>query len=97
MAFRFTTNDGGGKFTEVTKAAWNLAVSVSPLRLLLSPDVDHDGDLDILITGLADLSKPLKTGAQLTSRMISQGAPKLLLRNDGNGKFTGRDGYGEVE
>ena len=55
-------------------------------------DVDHDGDLDLFITGLADLSQPPKGGTLGESSAIFPddfaGAPNLLLRNDGNGKFT---------
>ena len=36
-------------------------------------DYDHDGDLDLLLTG-----SPLKPG----------GAPNVLWRNNGNGTFT---------
>ena len=39
-------------------------------------DVDHDGDLDIFIAGYTSQTKP------------PDGAPNLLLRNNGDGKFT---------
>jgi hypothetical protein len=50
--------------------------------------VDHDGDLDIFITGLADFSKAPKGESSVVFPDDFAGAPNLLLRNDGNGKFT---------
>jgi hypothetical protein len=49
-------------------------------------DVDHDGDLDLFIAGLADLSKAAQGEARFPDNFAS--APNMLLRNDGNGKFT---------
>jgi tetratricopeptide (TPR) repeat protein len=78
-------NDGNGKFTDVTNAA-----GIPPYPYLSAAvafvDTDHDGDLDIFIAGLADLSKPTKSGASFPADFA--GAPNMLLRNDGNGKFT---------
>jgi lipoprotein NlpI len=78
-------NDGGGRFSEVTKAA-----GIPPYPFLSAAtafvDVDHDGDLDILIAGLADTSKATKGEGHYLEDFA--GAPNLLLRNDGNGKFT---------
>jgi tetratricopeptide (TPR) repeat protein len=78
-------NDGGGKFSDVTGA------SALPAYTHLSSstaflDADHDGDLDIFIAGLADLSKAPKGEAVFPEDFA--GAPNMLLRNDGNGKFT---------
>ena len=79
-------NDGAGKFSDVTSAA-----GIPPYPYLASTaalvDVDHDGDLDIFVAGLADLSKTNKPGPILFPDSFA-GAPNLLLRNDGNGKFT---------
>lgn len=50
-------------------------------------DVDHDGDLDVFIAGLADLSKTPKVDEPVFPNDFA-GAPNMLLRNDGNGKFT---------
>ena len=80
-------NDGGGKFSDVTSAAAIPAYPYLPSSVAFV-DVDHDGDLDIFITGLADLSKAPKAGASAVFPDDFAGAPNLLLRNDGNGKFT---------
>jgi len=80
-------NDGAGKFSDVTGAA-----GIPPYPFLPSSvafvDVDHDGDLDIFITGVADLSQAAKDGTSAVFPEDFAGAPNLLLRNDGNGKFT---------
>jgi Tfp pilus assembly protein PilF len=80
-------NDGGGKFSDVTIAAGIPAYPYLPSAVAFA-DVDHDGDLDIFITGLADLSSAPKAGASVIFPDDFAGAPNLLLRNDGNGKFT---------
>jgi len=80
-------NDGGGKFSDVTSAAAIPAYPYLPSSVAFV-DVDHDGDLDIFVTGLADLSKAPKAAASVVFPDDFAGAPNLLLRNDGNGKFT---------
>jgi lipoprotein NlpI len=83
-------NDGGGKFSDVT------AQAEIPLYPYLSQavalaDVDHDGDLDIFIAGFADLTKLNSTDKANKALGIPEdfaNAPNLLLRNNGNGKFT---------
>ncbi|HJZ68137.1 MAG TPA: FG-GAP-like repeat-containing protein, partial [Blastocatellia bacterium] len=82
-------NDGNGKFSDVSSAA---GVPAYPYLALSAAfvDIDHDGDLDIFIAGFVDLSK---TPAGDSSRTLVfpddfATAPNLLLRNDGNGKFT---------
>ncbi|HWN08644.1 MAG TPA: FG-GAP-like repeat-containing protein [Pyrinomonadaceae bacterium] len=83
-------NDGAGKFSDVTGAAAIPAYPFLPSSVAFV-DTDHDGDLDIFITGLADLSQAPKGGASPASAIFPvdfAGAPSLLLRNDGNGKFT---------
>ena len=82
-------NDGGGKFSDATVAAGITAypfLSVSAAFV----DVDHDGDLDIFIAGLVDLAKTAGSSstAQLVFPTDFAGAPNLLLRNNGNGKFS---------
>ncbi|HEX8175752.1 MAG TPA: FG-GAP-like repeat-containing protein [Pyrinomonadaceae bacterium] len=78
-------NDGGGRFSDVTSA------SALPAYPYLSSsvaflDADHDGDLDVFIAGLADLSKAPRGEAVFPEDFA--GAACMLLRNDGNGKFT---------
>ena len=80
-------NDGGGKFSDVTGAAGIPAYPFLPSSVAFV-DLDHDGDLDLFITGLADLSQAPKGGASAVFPDDFSGAPNLLLRNDGNGKFT---------
>jgi Tfp pilus assembly protein PilF len=68
MLFR---NLGKGKFEDVTAAA-GLAPRNRPTGITFV-DYDHDGDLDLLLTGAS-----LKPG----------GAPNVLWRNNGNKTFT---------
>ena len=53
-------------------------------------DVDHDGDLDLVIAGLADLDATVPRAAEraLTFPGEFAPAPIRLLRNNGNGTFT---------
>jgi Tfp pilus assembly protein PilF len=82
-------NDGGGKFSDVTSAA---GIPSYPYLSISAAfvDADHDGDLDIFIAGYADLSKPLSTDRTKPPLIPEDfaGAPNMLLRNDGAGKFT---------
>jgi Flp pilus assembly protein TadD len=82
-------NDGKGKFSDVTVAS---GIPVYPFLTcsVAFVDVDHDGDLDIFIAGLADLSKPPPGGEVKVVVFPSSlaGAPNMLLRNNGNGRFT---------
>ncbi|HEV2827944.1 MAG TPA: FG-GAP-like repeat-containing protein [Pyrinomonadaceae bacterium] len=80
-------NDGSGKFSDVTSAAAIPAYPYLPSSVAFV-DVDHDGDLDIFVGGLADISQTPKAGATAVFPTDFAGAPNLLLRNDGNGKFT---------
>ncbi|MGI9064944.1 MAG: FG-GAP-like repeat-containing protein [Pyrinomonadaceae bacterium] len=80
-------NDGGGKFSDVTAASGIAAYPYLPSSAAFV-DVDHDGDLDVFVAGLADLSKPLKGGEPAVFPDDFAGAPNTLLRNDGTGKFT---------
>jgi len=64
-------NLGHGKFQDVTHES-GLAARNHPSGISFV-DFDHDGDLDLLLTG-----SPLK----------ADGAPNVLWRNNGNGTFT---------
>jgi hypothetical protein len=79
-------NDGAGKFSDVTSDAGIPAYPYLPSSAAFV-DIDHDGDVDILVEGVADLSKTIKEGPLSFPDSFS-GAPTLLLRNDGTGKFT---------
>jgi Tfp pilus assembly protein PilF len=78
-------NDGNGKFSDATSSS---AIPAYPYLSIASAfvDFDHDGDLDIFIAGLADLSKPKSGDAVFPLDFAS--APNRLIRNNGGGKFT---------
>jgi Tfp pilus assembly protein PilF len=81
-------NDGGGRFSDSTAASGIPAYPYLSISAAFV-DVDHDGDLDIFIAGFVDLAKT--SGAGATTLVFPEdfaGAPNLLLRNDGNGRFT---------
>ena len=80
-------NDGAGKFSDVTSTAGIPAYPFLPSSVAFV-DVDHDGDLDLFIAGLADLSQAPKGRSSAVFPSDFAGAPNLLLRNDGNGKFS---------
>jgi tetratricopeptide (TPR) repeat protein len=81
-------NDGNGKFSDVTAAA---GIPAFPFLALSAAfvDSDHDGDLDIFIAGFVDMAKPPSGDKR---EIVFPGdfapAPNLLLRNNGDGKFT---------
>jgi tetratricopeptide (TPR) repeat protein len=80
-------NDGNGKFSDVTAAAGIPAYPYLSISAALV-DVDHDGDLDLFIAGFIDLAKSLSADSAGRFPIDFPGAPNLLLRNNGNGKFT---------
>ncbi len=81
-------NDGSGKFTDVTAAAGIPGYSFLSLATAFV-NVDHDGDLDIFIAGFIDPTKISSDAARpLTFPDDFAPAPNMLLRNNGNGKFT---------
>jgi Flp pilus assembly protein TadD len=82
-------NEGNGRFKDVTAAAGIPPYPFLPGAAALV-DVDHDGDLDVVIAGLAD---PEATRQGAAGRMVAfpkefAPAPVQLLRNNGNGTFT---------
>ena len=88
-------NDGGGKFSDATTSSGIPSYPFLPGSVAFV-DVDHDGDLDIFIAGLADLTKTPKVEEPVFPNDFD-GAPNLLLRNDGNGKFTDITGASKLD
>jgi tetratricopeptide (TPR) repeat protein len=89
-------NEGGGRFVDVTAKA-KIPAYAYLSRSAAFVDCDHDGDLDIFVTGLADASKMKDALNQMSrSKKIEgifdlvralPGAPNMLLRNNGDGTF----------
>jgi cytochrome c-type biogenesis protein CcmH/NrfG len=70
--FRLYHNDGGGRFSDASLAA-GVPATLADAQTAAFVDVDHDGDLDVLLAGVVGSArKPL---------------PNVLLRNDGKGRF----------
>jgi Flp pilus assembly protein TadD len=80
-------NEGGGRFKDVTASAQLPAYPYVTLSAAFV-DIDHDGDLDVLVVGLADLAATRDAGRPLTFPTDFAPAPSLLLQNNGNGTFT---------
>jgi tetratricopeptide (TPR) repeat protein len=89
-------NDGDGRFSDVTAVA-KIPGYKYLARSVAFVDYDHDGDLDILISGGEDPAESLKTQKSLDERppkilytigLSSPPTPATLLRNNGNGTFT---------
>ena len=70
-------NMGGGRFVDVTAAAGIQPTGSEPGGLTFI-DFDHDGDLDLFVTGWISSAKDAKATSQ----------PNVLWRNNGNGTFT---------
>ncbi len=70
-------NVGGGKFVDVTALAGIQPTGSEPTGLTFI-DFDHDGDLDLFVTGWVSKTQ----GGNEASR------PNTLWRNNGNGTFT---------
>ena len=84
-------NEGGGRFADVTMGAGLHLGDDLPAAVALV-DVDHDGDLDILIGGFVTLARPPGAGPTPVDprQFLEQfpAAPARLYRNDGHGRFT---------
>jgi Tfp pilus assembly protein PilF len=91
-------NDGGGHFSDVTTSAGIAAYPFLPGAAALV-DVDHDGDLDLVIAGLADFDATVPRAAEraLTFPGEFAPAPIRLLRNNGNGTFTDTTAQARLE
>ena len=70
-------NDGNGKFHDATESAGIKLPNNQVARGLTFVDYDHDGDLDLLMTGFKSIG-----GTQESVK------PNVLFRNNGNGTFT---------
>jgi cytochrome c-type biogenesis protein CcmH/NrfG len=79
-------HNDGGKFSDVTATAGLPAYPYLSSSVAFA-DIDHDGDLDLFICGLADLSKAPRSESAVFPDDFA-GAPNMLLQNDGNGKFS---------
>jgi tetratricopeptide (TPR) repeat protein len=82
-------NDGSGRFTDVSRAAGLAAYPFLPGAAAFV-DLDHDGDVDLAIAGLADIaaSRRRATGEGLLFPREFEGAPLQILRNNRDGTFT---------
>lgn len=87
-------NDGGGKFTDVTKSAGVGLVAHSEAGFFF--DADRDGDLDLLVTNTArwttdafDPADRYYVGPRsLLDLMVAPIETNVYYRNDGNGVFS---------
>ncbi len=81
-------NESGGRFSEADRTALP-DYGFLPGAVALT-DVDHDGDLDIVVAGLADVeaSRARAAGGALVFPDDFVPAPVALWRNSGEGTFT---------
>ena len=80
-------NDGTGRFADITGDA-GLPVDPTLPGAAAFTDVDHDGDVDLLVAGLADLAATRATAdAPVLFPDEFAPAPLRLLRNNQDGTF----------
>ncbi len=83
-------NDGAGRFTDVTADAGLPDFPYLPGAAAFA-DIDHDGDVDLAIAGLADLAAS-RVAADSNGPLLFPDefapAPFLLLQNNQDGTFT---------
>ena len=82
-------NDGKGHFTDITASSGIRPLTFLPGAAALV-DVDHDGDLDLVVAGLADMdaSRARAAGRSIAFPDEFAPAPIVLVRNNGDGTFT---------
>jgi tetratricopeptide (TPR) repeat protein len=82
-------NDGSGRFSDATRRSALPSYGFLSLSAAFV-DFDHDGDLDIVVAGLADLNaaRERAAGGTLIFPDDFPGAPTELAQNNGNGTFT---------
>ncbi len=80
---RLLHNEDGGRFTDVTDASGIQCPFVSHAAAWV--DVDHDGDLDLFVSGFTEGPE---TKDAATQGGGAAGAAHRLFRNNGNGTFT---------
>ena len=86
-AHRLFHQSADGTFQDVTAAA-GLPAASSIARTAAFADVDHDGDLDLVLAGLAGSEAPAARDGEVVFPRDFQPAPNQLLRNTGNGRFS---------